>query len=114
MHRLAPAEPRLRRCGPEAAASVGIHRDGAAPDRQPHVGEVGYYGRRFWDLYTTVNDAVPPSAYTPVTITNPLTNEPLIVYNQDPATRGQVRNVLKTIPDLSSTTTASSSRSTRG
>ena len=40
----------------------------------------------------------PPT--TPVTITNPLTNEPLTVYNQDPATRGQVRNVLKTIPDL--------------
>ncbi len=60
----------------------------------------GYYGRRFWDLYTTVNDAVPATAYTPVTITNPLTNEPLTVYNQDPATRGQVRNVLKTIPDL--------------
>jgi hypothetical protein len=60
----------------------------------------GYYGRRFWDLYTTVNDAVPPTAYTPVTITNPLTNEPLTVYNQDPATRGLVRNVLKTIPDL--------------
>jgi Carboxypeptidase regulatory-like domain len=61
---------------------------------------VGYYGRRFWNLYTTVNDAVPSTAYIPVTITNPLTNEPLTVYNQDPATRGQVRNVLKTIPDL--------------
>lgn len=61
---------------------------------------VGYYGRRFSDLYTTVNDAVPASAYTPVTITNPLTNEPLTVYNQDPATRGQVRNVLKTIPEF--------------
>ena len=61
---------------------------------------VGYYGRRFWDLYTTVNDAVPPTAYSPVTITNPLTNQPMTVYNQDPATRGQVRNVLKTIPDL--------------
>jgi hypothetical protein len=61
---------------------------------------VGYYGRRFWDLYTTVNDAVPSTAYTPVTITNPLTNQPMTVYNQDPATRGQVRNVLKTIPDL--------------
>jgi hypothetical protein len=60
----------------------------------------GYYGRRFWDLYTTVNDAVPSTAYSPVTITNPLTNEPLTVYNQDPATRGLVRNVLKTIPDL--------------
>jgi hypothetical protein len=47
-----------------------------------------------------VNAAVPPSAYTPVTITNPLTGEPLTVYNQDPATRTAVRNVLTTIPDL--------------
>ncbi len=61
---------------------------------------VAYFGRRFWDLYTTVNDLVPPTAYSPVTITNPLTNQPMTVYNQDPATRGQVRNVLKTIPDL--------------
>jgi hypothetical protein len=60
----------------------------------------GYYGRRFWSLHTTVNDAVPSTAYTPVTITNPLTNQPLTVYNQDPATRGLVRNVLETIPDL--------------
>lgn len=62
---------------------------------------LAYFGRKFWDLYTTVNDSVPSTAYTPVTITNPLTNQPLTVYNQDPATRGQVRNVLKTIPDLS-------------
>ena len=47
-----------------------------------------------------MNDAVPSTAYSPVTITNPLTNEPLTVYNQDPATRGQVRNVLTTLPDL--------------
>jgi hypothetical protein len=62
---------------------------------------VGYYGRRFWNLYTTVNDAVPSTAYSPVTIANPLTGEPMTVYNQDPTTRGQVRNVLRTIPDLS-------------
>src|SRR5204862_7036289 len=61
---------------------------------------VGYYGRRFGDLYTTVNAAVPPSAYTPVTITNPLTSQPMTVYNQDPATRNSVQNVLTTIPDL--------------
>ena len=61
---------------------------------------VGYYGRRFWNLYTTVNDAVPATAYSPATITNPLTNQPMTVYNQDPATRGQVRNVLKNIPEL--------------
>ena len=61
---------------------------------------VGYYGRRFGDLYTTVNAAVPSTSYTPVTITNPLTNQPLTVYNQDPATRTAVRNVVTTIPDL--------------
>ena len=61
---------------------------------------VGYYGRQFADLYTTVNAAVPSTAYTPVTIANPLTNQPLTVYNQDPAMRGAVRNVLTTLPEL--------------
>jgi hypothetical protein len=60
----------------------------------------GYYGRRFTDLYTTVNAAVPASAYTPVTVTNPLTGAPLTVYNQDPATRTLSRSVLTTLPDL--------------
>jgi carboxypeptidase family protein len=64
---------------------------------------VAYYGRRFADLYTTVNALVPPSAYTPVTITNPLTSQPMTVYNQDPATRANVQNQLTTIPDLKQT-----------
>jgi Carboxypeptidase regulatory-like domain len=64
---------------------------------------VGYYGRRFTDLYATVNALVPPSAYTPVTITNPLTSQPMTVYNQDPATRTSVQNRLTTIPDLKQT-----------
>jgi hypothetical protein len=63
----------------------------------------GYYGRRFSDLYTTVNALVPPSSYTPATITNPLTNQPMTVYNQDPATRTLVQNQLTTIPDLRQT-----------
>jgi len=61
---------------------------------------VGYFGRQFRDLYTTVNALVPSTAYTLVTITNPLTNQPMTVFNQDPATRGSVRNVVSTIPDL--------------
>jgi hypothetical protein len=65
---------------------------------------VGYYGRWFGDLYSsTVNAAVPPDAYAPVTITNPLTNQPMTVYNQNPATRGLVRNTLTTVPDLAQT-----------
>jgi hypothetical protein len=61
---------------------------------------LGYYGRRFGDLYTTVNAAVPQSAYSPVSITNPLTNLPMTVYNQDPSTRNAVRNVVTTLPEL--------------
>jgi Carboxypeptidase regulatory-like domain len=64
---------------------------------------VGYYGRRFTDLYTTVNALVPPTAYSPVPITNPLTGQPMTVYNQDPATRGAVQNRLVTVPDLKQT-----------
>lgn len=64
---------------------------------------VGYYRRQFSDLYTTVNALVPSTAYTAVTITNPLTSQPMTVYNQDPATRGAVQNQLTTIPDLRQT-----------
>jgi hypothetical protein len=64
---------------------------------------LGYYGRRFSDLYTTVNALVPSTAYTPVTIVNPLTNQPMTVYNQDPATRNAVQNQLTTIPELRQT-----------
>ena len=44
-----------------------------------------------------------PPTYTPVTITNPLTNQPLTVYNQDPATRTMSQNLVTTIPDLKQT-----------
>ena len=64
---------------------------------------IGYYGRQFSDLYTTVNAAVPASDYTPVTITNPLTSQPITVYNQSAATRGKVTNLLTTIPSLKQT-----------
>jgi hypothetical protein len=49
---------------------------------------LGYYHRRISNLYGVSNQLVPLTAYTPVTITNPLTSAPLTVYNQDPATRG--------------------------
>lgn len=61
---------------------------------------VGYYGRKYSDLYAIRNLAVPPTAYIPVTITNPLTNAPLTVYNQDPATVGRVDELVTTIDDL--------------
>ncbi len=48
----------------------------------------GYFGRKLVDLYGPMNVRVPRAAYLPATITNPLTNEPLVVYNQDPLTKG--------------------------
>jgi hypothetical protein len=51
---------------------------------------IGYYGRRFGDLYTTVNAAVPRPPYAGDG-DQPVTTQPMTVYNQDPATRGAVR-----------------------
>ena len=58
-----------------------------------------YHWRRYHNLYATTNMAVPYTAYTEVTITNPLTLEPLIIYNQDPATQGKQQSVMGTYPE---------------
>src|SRR5260370_13112231 len=60
----------------------------------------GYYGRKFFNLYGIVNTLVPAADYTPVTITNPLTSQPLTVYNQLASTRGQFNNLQMTLPSL--------------
>ncbi len=60
----------------------------------------GYYGRKFFNLYGIVNTLVPTSDYTPVTITNPLTGQPLTVFNQLASTRGQFNNLQMTLPSL--------------
>jgi hypothetical protein len=61
---------------------------------------VGYYGRRFYDLYGVVNLAVTPADYTPVTINNPLGGASLTVYNQNPSTLGHINLLQKTLPNL--------------
>lgn len=61
---------------------------------------VGYFGRHFYDLFGVVNLAVPPSDYTPVVITNPLTNAPLTVYNQLASTKGLINLLQQTMPSL--------------
>jgi hypothetical protein len=62
----------------------------------PSVGlTVSYFRRQYGDTIGTKNILVPPQSYIPVTITSPLTNQSLTVYNQDPATlnvREQVRD----------------------
>lgn len=43
---------------------------------------VGYYHRSFYDLYGVTNSSVPSSDYAATTINNPVTGQPLTVYNQ--------------------------------
>jgi hypothetical protein len=61
---------------------------------------VGYYHRTFYDLYGIVNTLVPSTSYTPVMITNPITQQPFTVYNQLPSTLGQTSLLEKTLPNL--------------
>ncbi|HYU78065.1 MAG TPA: TonB-dependent receptor [Vicinamibacterales bacterium] len=61
---------------------------------------VFYYRRENRDLRGTVNLAVPTASYIPVTITNPVTNQPLTIYNQNPATAGLQDNLLTNVDKL--------------
>jgi hypothetical protein len=59
-----------------------------------------YYRRNIRDLYGVKNQLVTPDNYTPVTIVNPLTQQPLVVYNQDVATRGRIDLLVSNYPEL--------------
>jgi hypothetical protein len=70
---------------------------------QRQIGErtavsVGYYHRQFYDLYGIVNSAVPSTDYTPATITNPISGQPMTVYNQIASTVGSNATIEKTLP----------------
>ena len=53
---------------------------------------VMYHRKENRDLRTRRNLAVPTSGYIPVEVMNPLTNQPMTIYNQDPATQGKQLN----------------------
>jgi len=61
-----------------------------------------YYRRLLRNMIGSRNMAVLPSDYIPVTITNPLTNEPLTVYNQKPETVGRRDTVVTNQKELDS------------
>jgi hypothetical protein len=61
-----------------------------------------YYRRQFLDQIGSRNLAVTPDNYSPVTITNPLTLQPMTVYNQSAATRGLQNNFQTNDPTLRS------------
>ncbi len=56
----------------------------------------GFYFTRSYDAQATLNKALSlSSSYLSVPTTNPLTNDPLTVFNLNPAFQGQVRNVVQ-------------------
>jgi hypothetical protein len=55
---------------------------------------VSYYHREFPLGYTTLNVAVSPADYVPVTIASPFDGSPFIVYNQTAASASRVDNVV--------------------
>lgn len=101
--------PQIDELGPSTGFSGGIFTRYADDLRRPKQWEytaslqhelfksVGltltYYRRNYYDTIGTKNVAVPSSAYSPVVITNPLSNQPLTVYNQSAATRSSRDNV---------------------
>ena len=62
-----------------------------------------YFRRENRDLRGTMNRAVPSESYIPVTITNPLSGDPLTIYNQSPALAGRQDNVLANSSKLDTT-----------
>ncbi len=78
--------------------SAGVQRQLSAN----FAGSVMYYRRENRDLRGTINRAVPYASYIPVVISNPLNNQPLTIYNQNPSTVGLQDNVLTNSPKLDS------------
>jgi hypothetical protein len=102
--------PQLNELGPSTGFKEGVNTRFSPDMRRPYSWEytasieheirpllsisAGYFGRQIRDLRAVRNILVPSDRYIPVTITNPLTSQPLTVYNQDPATRGLVDQVM--------------------
>ena len=64
------------------------------------VVSVGYTNSVQRDQFGVRNTLVPPSSYTPLTVTEVASGETVTVYNQSPATRGQFNNVWSNEPEL--------------
>jgi hypothetical protein len=108
--------PQVNELGPSTGFTGGVGTVYAPGIRRPYQWEytasiqhellpsmalkLSYFRRTFANQIGVRNLAVPPEAYTPVTIVNPLTGGQLIVYNQDPATRADVNRVRDNYPGI--------------
>ena len=61
---------------------------------------VGYFRRRYYAAYQTVNRALSDADYTPATIVSPLTGQPFTVFNQTSASVGRFDNVVSSFDAL--------------
>lgn len=62
---------------------------------------VGYYYRTLVDGFSRYNTAILPSDYTPIQSINPLTNQPMTIYNvTSPAKVGQQAFLITNVPDV--------------
>lgn len=56
---------------------------------------VGWYFTRSYDAQTTINTAVSLSSFLSIPTINPVSNQPLTIFNLDPAFQGRVANVVR-------------------
>ena len=70
----------------------------------PSVGvTVSYFRRQYEDSIGTKNVLIAPETYIPISINNPLTNQPLTVYNQPPGTLNVRDQVRDNYPEITNT-----------
>jgi len=62
-------------------------------------GNIGYYRRTFGNLTWTQNTLISDKDFTAFTITNPIDQTPITLYNLDPTKRGQSLNVIAFAPN---------------
>lgn len=61
---------------------------------------IGYYFRSTKNPFSRVNRAALPSDYSPLTVSNPLTNTPMTIYNLAASKRGLSDFLIRNFPDL--------------
>lgn len=108
--------PQVNELGPSTGFALGTTNRYASDVKQPYTNEIaaafqqqlpgsmvveaGYYYRAHRNVIGFTNVAVPSSSYTPLTITEVTSGHQVTVYNQDPATRGNIDNLYTNQPSL--------------
>jgi hypothetical protein len=69
-----------------------------------HLGvSLGYYHRKYYKVYQSINAALGAADWIPVTVASPLDGSPLTIFNQTRESVGRIDNVVKSFDDLGAT-----------